>query len=291
MQKSGMVSIIGRPNAGKSTLLNALVGEKVAIVAQKPQTTRTRICGVVNRGDTQIVFIDTPGFHKPRTALGRFMTDTVRHSTSGVDCALLVVPPEPKAGPPELLLLDKVKHLPSILVINKIDTIPKSDILAIIAAYQSLREFGAVVPISAEKRDGLDILLDEVLKFIPEGPPLFPPDMVSDQTDEIFIAEIIREKVLRLLEHEVPHGVAVVVERLLRHDGGLIECDATVFCEKNSHKGIIIGKKGEMLGNIGKLARLEIEEMYGEKVMLRLWVKIKENWRDNPGGLKNFGYM
>ena len=291
MQKSGMVSIIGRPNAGKSTLLNALVGEKVAIVAQKPQTTRSRICGVVNRGETQAVFIDTPGFHKPRTALGRHMTETIQSSTAGVDCVLLVVPPEPRVGTQESLLLEKVKHLPCMLVINKIDTVPKSDILAVIAAYQDVRVFDAVIPISAAKGDGLEILLEEVFKFIPEGVPLFPPDMVSDQTDEVFAAEIIREKVLRLLEREVPHGVAVLVERFLQHDGGLIECDATIFCEKNSHKGIIIGKNGVMLGKIGKLSRVELEEMYGGKVMLRLWVKVKENWRDDPNRLKNFGYM
>lgn len=291
MQKSGMVSIIGRPNAGKSTLLNKLVGEKVTIVANKPQTTRTRICGIVNRGETQIVFIDTPGFHKPRSALGRYMDGVVQESTRGVDCALLVVPPVPEVGTRERLLLEKVRGLPCILVINKIDTVPKEELLAVIMAYAPEREFDAVVPMSALNGDGLDILLDEVSRFIPNGPHLFPPDMTSDQSDEALIGEIIREKILTLLEREVPHGVAVLTESFARREDGLVECHATIFCEKDSHKGIIIGKNGQMLGNIGKMARLELEDMYGEKIVLKLWVKVKEDWRDNPGGLKSFGYQ
>lgn len=285
-----MVSIIGRPNVGKSTLLNALVGEKVAIVAPKPQTTRTRICGVVNKENIQIVFMDTPGFHKPRTALGEYMVDVVNTSTNDVDCVLLVVPPEPQVGTQEKRLLERIKHLPCILVINKIDTIAKEELLSIIAAYSTEREFNAVVPISASHSDGLDALLDEVAPFIPEGEPLFPPDMTSDQPDKVLVGEIIREKVLRILEREVPHGIAVIIERFHQRDDGLVECDATILCEKKSHKGIVIGKNGDMLGRIGKSARLELEQMYGEKVMLKLWVKVKENWRDNAGVLRGLGY-
>lgn len=290
MNRSGMVSIIGRPNVGKSTLLNALVGEKVAIVAPKPQTTRTRICGVVNREDIQIVFMDTPGFHKPRTALGEYMVDVVNTSTSDVDCVLLVVPPESQVGTQEKLLLERVKHLPCILVINKIDTVVKEELLTVIAAYSAERDFNAIVPISASQNDGLDVLFDEVVPFIPEGEPLFPPDMTSDQPDKVLVGEIIREKILRVLEREVPHGIAVIIERFHQRDDGLVECDATILCEKKSHKGIIIGKNGDMLGRIGKSARLELEQMYGEKVMLKLWVKIKENWRDNAGVLRGLGY-
>ncbi len=293
MQKSGMVAIIGRPNVGKSTLLNALVGEKVAIVTDKPQTTRHRICGVVNKGDTQIVFMDTPGFHKPRTRLGEFMVSVVQDSTSEVDCVVLVVQPEPKVGTQEQLLIDRLAQakLPCILVINKIDTLPPEQLLAVMAAYNEAHKFNAVVPLSALKQDGLDALVEEVLPFMPEGMPLFPEDMVSDQPDKVLVGEIIREKVLSLLEREVPHGIAVVLDKFSQRDDGLVDIDATIFCEKNSHKGIIIGKQGAMLGTIGKQARLELEELYGEKVMLTLWVKVKENWRDNVGNLRNFGYQ
>ena len=291
MKRSGMVSIIGRPNAGKSTLLNALVGEKIAITAPKPQTTRTRICGVLNLADTQIVFVDTPGFHKPRTALGEYMAGVVNASVGGVDCVLLTVEPEPSVGTQEKLLLERVKHLPCVLVINKIDTVKdKKALLEVIGAYQSEREFTAIVPVSAERRDGLDILKEILAPLMPEGGPLFPPDMVSDQSDEALVGEIIREKMLRLLDNEVPHGVAVAVERLNQRDDGLVECDATVLCERESHKGIIIGKGGERLGRIGKSARLDMERMFGEKVALKLWVKVKENWRDNAGVLRNLGY-
>ena len=286
-----MVSILGRPNVGKSTLLNALVGEKVAIVAPKPQTTRTRICGVYNYSGTQIVFVDTPGFHKPRNALGEFMTGIVNNAASGVDCVLLIVPPEPTVGTQERLLIERTKNQPCVLVINKSDTVhDKKDLLPVIAAYQNEREFEAVVPISAEKRDGLDVLLDVIMPFIPEGEPLFPPDMTSDQSDETFVSELIREKLLRLLDREVPHGAAVMVERFGRREDGLLECEATILCEKRSHKGIIIGKNGECLGRIGKSARLELERLYGEKLFLNLWVKVKENWRDNAGILRGLGY-
>ncbi|GHV04644.1 GTPase Era [Clostridia bacterium] len=292
MKKSGMIAIIGRPNVGKSTLLNALVGEKVAIVTNKPQTTRHRICGVVTRGEIQLVFIDTPGFHKPRNALGRFMVDVVRSSAADVDGIILVVNPDPIVGTQEQLLLGRVGDTACVLAINKIDTVSKDRLLAVIMAYTQAfgREFAAVVPISAKNAEGLETLVSEVLPLATEGEYLFPDDMNSDQPDKVLIAEIVREKALGLLDREVPHGLAVVIERLHQRDDGLVEIDATLFCEKDSHKGIILGKKGAMIGKIGSLAREELEEFYGEKVMLRLWVKVKENWRDNQAGLRNFGY-
>ncbi|GHU90380.1 GTPase Era [Clostridia bacterium] len=290
MKKSGMVAIVGKPNVGKSTLLNALVGEKVAIVTNKPQTTRHRICGVLKRGDVQVVFIDTPGFHKPRNALGRFMVDVVRSSASDVDCAVLVVQPDPKIGTQEQLLLERLGDTPCILAINKIDLVPKDRQLEVMAVYGAAHKFAAIVPISARQKLGLDVIVDEILPFIPEGEYLFPDDMNSDQPDKVLVGEIVREKALELLDREVPHGIAVVVERLHQRDDDLVEIDATIFCEKDSHKGIIIGKAGKMLGDIGTRARGELEEFYGEKVMLKLWVKVKENWRDNMGQLRNFGY-
>ncbi|GHV33288.1 GTPase Era [Clostridia bacterium] len=290
MKKSGMVAIVGKPNVGKSTLLNALVGEKVAIVTNKPQTTRHRICGVLKRGDTQVVFIDTPGFHKPRNALGRFMTDVIRDASSDVDCVILVVQPEPKIGTQEQLLLERIGTAPCILAINKTDLVPKDRQLEVMAVYGAAHEFAAIVPISARQNIGLDALTDELMPFIPEGEYLFPDDMSSDQPDKVLVGEIIREKALELLDREVPHGIAVVVERLNQREDNLVELDATIFCEKDSHKGIIIGKAGKMLGDIGSRARAELEEFYGEKVMLKLWVKVKENWRDNMGQLRNFGY-
>ncbi len=290
--KTAVISIVGRPNVGKSTITNKLVGQKVAIVSPKPQTTRTRITGVLSRGETQFVLLDTPGLHKPRSRLGDYMCKVVTDTVSEVDAAALVVEPEAHIGPPEESLINQIKqnHMPSVLVINKIDKVKKEELLSVIACYAAAHEFEAVVPVSGRTGEGLDELLSELDKYSLEGPPLFPDDMVSDQPERQLVAEIVREKMLRLLDREVPHGTAVGIERGNERDDGLIEISATIYCEKKSHKGIIIGKQGAMLKEIGKLARLDIERMLDAKVFLELWVKVKEGWRDNQYQMRNFGY-
>ncbi len=291
--KTAMISIIGRPNVGKSTLTNALVGEKVAIVTPKPQTTRNRIFGVVNSGDTQIILMDTPGFHKARTKLGDYMVKVVADSVADVDAIALLVEPVNNIGTQERLLIERIKQsgVPSILVINKIDTVKKEDILAVIQTYSQAHSFDAVVPISAKKSDGLEALLEEFKKFAEEGPQLFPDDMVTDQPERQIVAEIVREKLLLSLDREIPHGTAVEVTKFSERDNGIIDLDVTIYCEKASHKGIIIGKNGAMLKKIGELARNDIEAFMGTKVFLQTWVKVKENWRDSVGQIRNMGYV
>lgn len=290
--KSAIISIVGRPNVGKSTLLNKLVGAKIAIVSNKPQTTRTRITGVVSRGSCQFIFQDTPGLHKPRSRLGDYMVKVVRDTVSDVDIAALVVEPVPKIGPAEQELIDRMKefHMPSILIINKIDTVKNEDLLAVIAAYSQVHNFDAVVPVSAVNETNLDILFEEFEKFAIEGPQLFPDDMLCDQPERQLAAEIVREKMLLLLDKEVPHGTAVAVERMKEREDGLVEINATIYCEKKSHKGIIIGKHGAMLKQIGAQARVDIEELLDTRVYLQLWVKVKEDWRNNQYQMRNFGY-
>ncbi len=290
--KSAMVSVVGKPNVGKSTLTNRLVGTKVAIVSAKPQTTRTRITGVLNREGCQYVFLDTPGLHKPRSRLGDYMVKVVAETVSEVDAAALVVEPVADVGPAEESLIRQIKDagMPSVLVINKIDSVPKESLLAVIARYAQAHDFNAIVPVSARTGEGTDELLAELEKFALEGPQLFPEDMVSDQPERQLAAEIIREKLLILLDREVPHGVAVGIERMEERDDGLVSIHATIYCEKNSHKGIIIGKNGEMLKQVGQLARKDIERMLGTKVYLDLWVKVKEGWRNNQYQMRNFGY-
>ena len=290
--KSAIISIVGRPNVGKSTLLNKLVGAKIAIVSNKPQTTRTRITGVVSRGNCQFIFQDTPGLHKPRSRLGDYMVKVVRDTVSDVDIAALVVEPTPKIGPAEQELIDRMKefHMPSILIINKIDTVKNEDLLAVIAAYSQAHDFDAVVPVSAVNETNLDILFEEFEKFAIEGPQLFPDDMLCDQPERQLAAEIVREKMLLLLDKEVPHGTAVAVERMKEREDGLVEINATIYCEKKSHKGIIIGKQGAMLKKIGAQARVDIEELLDTRVFLQLWVKVKEDWRNNQYQMRNFGY-
>ena len=290
--KTAVVSIVGRPNVGKSTLTNKLVGQKVAIVSSKPQTTRTRITGVLNRNETQYVFLDTPGLHKPRSRLGDFMCKVVIDTVSEVDAAALVVEPIANVGPAEQSLIDQMKanHMPAILVINKIDTVKKEELLAVIAAYAAAHDFAAIVPVSARTGEGLDELLAEIDRYALDGPQLFPDDMVSDQPERQLAAEIVREKMLRLLDREVPHGVAVGIERWNERDDGLIEIGAVIYCEKNSHKGIVIGKQGAMLKEIGQQARQDIERMLDARVYLELWVKVKEGWRNNQYQMRNFGY-
>lgn len=290
--KTAVVSVVGRPNVGKSTLTNKLVGQKVAIVSSKPQTTRTRITGLLNKNGTQYVFLDTPGLHKPRTQLGDYMCKVVTDTVSEVDAAMLVVEPIVNIGPAEESLIAQIKahHMPAVLVINKIDTVKKEELLNVIATYAAAHEFEAVVPISARTGEGLDDLLGELSKYAIEGPQLFPEDMVSDQPERQLVAEIIREKMLRLLDREVPHGVAVGIERWHEREDGLVEINAVIYCEKASHKGIIIGKQGAMLREIGKQARGDIERMLDAKVYLELWVKVKEGWRNNQYQMRNFGY-
>ena len=290
--KTAMITIAGRPNVGKSTLTNALVGEKIAIVSNKPQTTRNRIYGVVNRGDTQYVLLDTPGLHKARNRLGDYMVKVVRESVADVDCVCLLVEPIPHVGTPEQVLIDRIReeHLPAVLVINKIDTVEKDALLAVMAAYSAAHEFDAIIPISAEKRDGLEELMDQLSQYAAEGPQLFPDGMTTDQPERQIIAEIVREKLLRNLDKEIPHGTAIEVTKFSERDNGIIDLDVTIYCEKASHKGIIIGKQGAMLKKISSQAREDIERFMGTKVYMETWVKVKENWRDNLNYIRSFGY-
>lgn len=290
--KSAMITIAGRPNVGKSTLTNYLVGEKIAIVSNKPQTTRNRICGIVTRQDIQLVFLDTPGFHKPRTKLGDYMVGVVKESVADVDLIILVVEPIASVGIQEQTLIDQVKakKCPMILAINKIDTVEKDTLLSVIQAYSQAADFEAIIPISAKTGDGVDVLLDACDKFAVEGPFLFPDDLTTDQPERQVMAEIIREKLLWCLDREVPHGIAVEITKFSERDNGIIDIDATIFCEKSSHKGIIIGKGGEMLKKISSMARTDCERFMGTKVFLTTWVKVKENWRDSDFLVRNFGY-
>ncbi len=290
--KTAMITICGRPNVGKSTLTNALVGEKIAIVSSKPQTTRNRISAVLNRGDTQLILMDTPGFHKPRTRLGDYMVKVVRESVADVDAVLLVVEPIANIGAQEQELIDRIKEsgAPSVLVINKIDTVEKAELLRVMALYSAAHPFDAIVPISAKRGEGLDELLSELQKFAAPGPQLFPDDMISDMPEKQICAELVREKLLLCLDKEIPHGTAVEVTKFSERENGIIDMDVTIYCEKDSHKGIIIGKKGAMLKKIGELARTDIEAFMGTKVFLQTWVKVKENWRDSNAQLRNFGF-
>ena len=290
--KTAMITICGRPNVGKSTLTNALVGEKIAIVTNKPQTTRNRISAVLNRGETQLVLMDTPGFHKPRTRLGDYMVKVVRESVADVDAVVLVVEPIASIGPQEEALIERIKQsgAPSVLVINKIDTVEKDALLAVISIYAQAHQFEAIIPISAKTGDGLEALLDELEKFAEPGPQLFPDDMISDMPEKQICAELVREKLLLCLDKEIPHGTAVAVTKFSERENGIIDMDVTIYCEKDSHKGIIIGKHGAMLKKIGAMAREDIEAFMGTKVFLQTWVKVKENWRDSNALLRNFGF-
>ena len=294
IKKSGIITICGRPNVGKSTLTNAFVGEKVAIVTNKPQTTRNRICGIKNRGESQFVFVDTPGLHRARTRLGDYMVNVVRESVSDVDAVLLLVEPIPHVGEPEGQLIGRLKTLgcPAVLAINKADTLEqKEKLLEVIQVYSGAYDFDAVVPISARTGQGVEELLNVLEGYLPEGPRLFPEDMTSDQPERQMMAEIMREKLLLLLDKEIPHGTAVEITRFAERDDEVIEVEATIYCEKNSHKGIIIGKGGGMLKKASTLARQDMEKFMGAKVFLKTWVKVKENWRDNPAAIQNFGYV
>ena len=291
--KTAMITVCGRPNVGKSSLTNALVGEKVAIVSNKAQTTRNRIYGVVNREDTQFILLDTPGLHKPKSALGDYMVKVVTSSLSDVDCALLLVEPIPHVGGPELALIQRIQEekIPAILCINKIDTIEKAELLPVIAAYNEAWDgFDAIIPLSAHTGDGLDELMKELSKYAEEGPQLFPDGETSDQPERQVVGELVREKLLLCLDKEIPHGTAVEITRFSERDSGVIDVEAVIYCEKASHKGIIIGKQGAMLKKISTMARHDIEKFMGTKVYLETWVKVKENWRDNMNYVRSFGY-
>ena len=290
--RAAMITICGRPNVGKSTLTNALVGEKIAIVSNKPQTTRNRITAIVSRGNTQFVLMDTPGFHKPRTRLGDYMVNVVKESVADVDAVLLLVEPVAAIGPQEEELIQRLKSTgaPAILVINKIDTVDKTRLLSVMALYAQAFGFDAVIPVSAKTGEGLEELMDEMEKYAVEGPHLFPDDMITDQPERQICAELVREKLLQCLDKEIPHGTAVEVTKFSERDNGIIDLEVTIYCEKDSHKGIIIGKKGAMLKKIGELARTDIEAFMGTKVYLQTWVKVKENWRDSEFMVRNFGY-
>ena len=301
-QRTAFVTIIGRPNVGKSSLMNRILGQKVAIVSDKPQTTRTRIMGVYTRGGDQLLFIDTPGFHKPRNMLDKSMNKAVGDGMSDVDAAVLVVEAAPKFSlenglpPAEAELIKELKRrkLPAVLVINKIDLLDKKEkLLSLITLYTREFDFSAVVPLSAKTGDGTDILPDELNKFSKPSPHFFPDGEVTDQPEKVMVAEMIREKLLRLLDKEVPHGIAVDLEKFIERDTAegepIIEVEATIICEKESHKGIIIGKGGSMLKKVGTLARRDIEEFFGIRASVKLWVKVKEDWRNRQGLIHTFG--
>lgn len=294
---SAFVAIVGRPNVGKSSLLNAIIGRKVAIVSDKPQTTRTRIMGVYTKGALQLVFLDTPGAHRPRTRLGDFMIKSIGEAVSGVDAGVLVVEPRPVIREEERRLLQQLQSekLPVILAINKIDTLEdKTALLACIDAWRREADFAAILPLSAMTGEGVEELPDELAAYAFESPHFFPDGAVSDQPEQVLAAELLREKMLLFLHDEIPHGIAVTIESMRERDtdqGPLLDIEANIFCEKDSHKGIIIGKKGAMLKQIASAARLEMEELFGAKVNLQCWLKVKEDWRNRQGLLTGFGYQ
>lgn len=293
MSKSAFISILGVPNVGKSSILNRLLGVKVAIISPKPQTTRTKITGVLTEGDNQLVFIDTPGFHKPKNKLGQNMMRAVGDSINGIDCAVFVADSTAKIKEEEKELLEKLKKakIPTVLALNKIDLLEdKSELLSKIAEFSTLYSFEAVVPMSARKGENISLLKEELLKFAVEGPFFFPEDALTDQPEKVIVSEIIREKMLKLLSQEIPHGTAVAIEKMrMRQNSDILDIEATIYCERESHKGIIIGKKGTMLKKISTYAREDIERFFSCKVNLQTWVKVKEDWRNKQGLIHNFG--
>ena len=294
MFKSGFVTIIGRPNVGKSTLMNKLVGEKYSIISNKPQTTRNTIQTILTKENCQIIFLDTPGIHKPKHQLGEYMVKVAEDTLNQVDLVLFMINPDGEVSTGDKFILDQFKNLktPVILVINKIDTVDKERIFKTIESFNKMYQFIETVPVSALSGENSDELLKVIIDKLPEGPKYFPDDMVTDQPEKFIIAEIIREKVLQLLEQEVPHGTAVEIIQMREQQTNkdIMNISAVIYCEKETHKGIIIGKSGLMLKKIGSLARGDIEKLMGTKVFLELWVKVKKDWRDNPLSLKNFGY-
>lgn len=291
MKRTAFIAIVGRPNVGKSTLLNAIVGEKVAIVSKKPQTTRNRITGIFTRGEDQFVFLDTPGMHKPRTKLGDFMVKTTSDTLGGVDFAILVVEAREEVGDIERKIIERLRQdkMHAILVVNKIDTVRPANIAKTIQSYAEAFDFDAVVPMAAKSGKGIDILISECEKYLTEGDWLFSEDMITDQPERQIAKEIIREKLLRALDEEIPHGTAVTIEEWTEKPG-VVSIRAEIYCEKASHKGIIIGKHAECIRSIGTKARADIEKMLDARVYLDLYVRVKENWRDSDFNINSFGY-
>lgn len=291
--KSGFVTIIGRPNVGKSTLMNQVIGEKIAIMSDKPQTTRNRIQTIITTEEGQIVFIDTPGIHKPKHKLGEYMNKTAVNTFREVDVILWLVEPNKEIGRGDQFIIEQLSNVrtPVILVVNKVDTVSKDDILEVIHTYKDAYKFAEIVPVSALKGDNTELIPEIIFNYLEEGPQFFESDMITDQPERQLVAELIREKALHLLQQEIPHGIAVVIDQMKdRKNKSIVDIDATIVCEKDSHKGIIIGKQGSMLKKIGTEARLDVERLLGSKVNMQLWVKIKKNWRDSDFLLKNFGY-
>ena len=291
--KSGFAAIIGRPNVGKSTLMNHLIGQKIAITSRKPQTTRNKIQTVYTDERGQVVFLDTPGIHKAKNKLGEYMVNVAQRTFKDADVILWLVEPTNFIGAGERHIADQLRlcKLPVILVINKVDTVKKSEVAGFIDAYRNICDFAEIVPVSALRSQNLDTLLECIFKYLPYGPQFYDEDTVTDQPQRQIVAEMIREKALRILDEEIPHGIAVTIDRMKeRPQGNLVDIDATIICERDSHKGIIIGKQGVMLKKIGSAARFEIEKMLDMKVNLKLWVKVKKDWRDSDYLIKNFGY-
>lgn len=293
-KKSAFIAIVGRPNVGKSSLLNCILKTKVAIVSSKPQTTRTKITGILTEGDVQLVFVDTPGMHKPKTSLGKYMVRSISESVNGVDCCMLVVEADREPSPVELNLIEKFKsmQIPAILAINKIDTLKEKEaLMKQILTYSSLYDFEAVVPVCAVDGNGVDELKDELKKQAVEGGHFFEDDALTDQPERVLASEIIREKILRLCDKEIPHGIAVVIEKMrMRKDKEILDIDATIYCERETHKRILIGKQGNMLKKISTYSRQDMENFFGCKVFLQCWIKVKEDWRNSIQMMRNFGY-
>lgn len=291
--KSGFISIIGRPNVGKSTLMNRLVGEKIAIMSNKPQTTRNKIQSILTTDDFQAVFIDTPGIHTPKNKLGQYMVKEAHTTLGEVDIIFYLVEAVPSIGKVDHEIIERLKTLdtPVFLCINKIDSTSKEQVLKTINLYMDMHSFAEIIPISAYEGTNIDAILESMEKYLPSGPKYFPDDMITDQPERQLVAEIIREKALHLLEQEIPHGIAVEIDLMReREEGNIVDIEATIICEREAHKKIIIGKQGSMIKNIGTKARYDIERLLGSKIYLNLWVKIKKNWRDSDFLLKNFGY-
>ena len=292
--KSAFIALVGRPNVGKSSLLNRMLNQKIAIVSSKPQTTRTRIMGILTQGEHQLVFIDTPGMHKPKTTLGQYMVRSINESVMGVDACVLVVEADKEVGKTELMLIEKFKksETPVVLAINKIDMLKdKEELLELILSYSSLYNFEAVVPVCAVDGKGVNELVDELKNLCSEGGHFFEDDALTDQPEKVLAAEMIREKILRLCDKEIPHGTAVIIERMkTRQDSDILDIDATIYCERSTHKGIIIGKGGSMLKKISTFARQDMEKFFDCRVNLQTWVKVKEDWRNREALLNNFGF-